>query len=282
MKLNEINIRDPFVLPENGTYYMYGTRGETAWTKAYGLDVYTSRDLENWNGPFECFTLPDGFWGEKEIWAPEVHKYNGKYYMFASFFSEARSRATQILKSDSPMGPFLPFTGDAATPVGWTCLDGTFYVSKDNKPYIVFCHEWVQVHDGEINALQLSEDLSGAQGEPFLLLKGSYPDFVEKGKRDYVTDGPFFYRGNSGTLYMLWSTSLNGTYAQLYSKSDNGELDGNWYGHSILSDKDGGHGMIFRDFNFADRFVLHKPNRNPYERPVFFTLIEENGKLKLI
>ena len=25
MKLNEINIRDPFVLVDGGTYYMYGT-----------------------------------------------------------------------------------------------------------------------------------------------------------------------------------------------------------------------------------------------------------------
>ena len=31
MKFCDINIRDPFVLVENGRYYLYGTRGETAW-----------------------------------------------------------------------------------------------------------------------------------------------------------------------------------------------------------------------------------------------------------
>ena len=45
----DINIRDPFVLYEDGTYYMYGTRGSEAWTdKSTGLDVYVSNDLENW------------------------------------------------------------------------------------------------------------------------------------------------------------------------------------------------------------------------------------------
>ena len=31
MKFNEIHIRDPFILPHEGTYYLYGTRGKNAW-----------------------------------------------------------------------------------------------------------------------------------------------------------------------------------------------------------------------------------------------------------
>ena len=34
MKREEINIRDPFVLVDEGKYYLYGTRSETAWTDA--------------------------------------------------------------------------------------------------------------------------------------------------------------------------------------------------------------------------------------------------------
>ena len=41
----EINIRDPFVLLDNGVYYLYGTRGATCWGKASGFDVYFSGDL---------------------------------------------------------------------------------------------------------------------------------------------------------------------------------------------------------------------------------------------
>ena len=41
MKSNEINIRDPYILPYDGKYYLYGTRSETAFVgQAYGFDVY--------------------------------------------------------------------------------------------------------------------------------------------------------------------------------------------------------------------------------------------------
>ena len=66
MTFKEINIRDPFVLPFDGKYYLYGTRGETAWTTAQGLDVYVSDDLENWSEAHECFSVPKGFWANKE------------------------------------------------------------------------------------------------------------------------------------------------------------------------------------------------------------------------
>lgn len=66
-KTSEINIRDPFVLPWDGKYYLYGTRGETCWGLA----------------------------------------------------------------------------------------DGT--------PYLVFCHEWLQVKDGEMCAMPLTPDLTAAR-----------------------------------------------------------------------------------------------------------------------
>ena len=53
MKLTDINIRDPYIMPYDGKYYLYGTRSETAFVgQAYGFDVYVSDDLENWEGPF--------------------------------------------------------------------------------------------------------------------------------------------------------------------------------------------------------------------------------------
>lgn len=282
MTFKDINIRDPFVLPYEGKYYLYGTRGETVWTKAYGLDVYVSDDLETWSEPHECFSVPKNFWGEKNIWAPEVYYYNGGFYMFVSFYSEKRSRATQILKSDSPMGPFLPFTDDAITPVGWTCLDGTFYVDKNGDPYIVFCREWVQVTDGEIHAMKLTKDLTAADGEPILLFKASQPEWAEKNKDNYVTDGPFMYRTKEGRLLMIWSTFTEKGYTQAVAYSDNGEIDGNWMHEKPLFDDNGGHGMIFDDFNGNKYLILHSPNENPYERPVLIKITEENGTLKIV
>lgn len=281
MTFKDINIRDPFVLKYEGKYYLYGTRGETAWTSALGLDVYVSDDLENWSEPHECFSLPENFWANKEIWAPEVHIYNDTFYMFVSLRSDERLRGTQILKSDSPLGPFLPFTDDAITPSEWMCLDGTFYVDKNGDPYIVFCHEWVQITDGEICAMKLSKDLSKPVGEPKILFKASDPYWADKTRDKFITDGPFMYRTECGRLLMIWSTFTSTGYVQAIASSDNGDIDGNWSHEELLFEKDGGHGMIFDDYNGVKHLILHSPNKNPLERPVLFELKEENGNLRL-
>ena len=281
MKFCDINIRDPFVLVDNDKYYLYGTRGKTAWTSAEGLDVYISDDLENWSEAIECFSVPEGFWADKEIWAPEVHKYKGAYYMFVSLRSDTRNRATQILKSDTPEGPFLPFTNGPVTPEEWLCLDGTFYVDEDGKPYIVFCHEWVQVTDGEIHAMPLTADLSAPAGEPILLFKASEPFWADKSRDKFITDGPFIYKTKSGRLLMIWSTFTPSGYTQAVAVSENGKIDGKWTHEKPLFDKDGGHGMIFEDLNGRKYLILHSPNENPLERPVLIEVEEKDDMLIL-
>lgn len=279
MKFCDINIRDPFVLVENGKYYLYGTRGETAWTSASGLDVYVSTDLDNWSEAKECFSVPEDFWADKEIWAPEVHKYNGMFYMFVSLRSDSRNRATQILRSDSPEGPFLPFTDGPVTPEEWMCLDGTFYVDKKGRPYIIFCHEWVQVTDGEIHAMPLTDDLSAPAGEPILLFRASEPFWADKSRDKFITDGPFVYKTESGRLLIIWSTFTQSGYVQAVASSDNGDIDGKWSHEELLFEKDGGHGMIFEDLDGVRHLILHSPNENPLERPVMFTVEEADDKL---
>ena len=282
MKFSDIHIRDPFILPFDGKYYLYGTRGETSWKIACGLDVYVSTDLENWSEAKECFSVPDGFWADREIWAPEVHYYNGKFNMFVSLRSDSRLRGTQILQSDSPEGPFVPTSNDAITPRDWQCLDGTLYIDKNGDPYIVFCHEWVQVKDGEMCAMKLSADLSSPAGEPFVLFKASEPFWADKSRKDFITDGPFMYRTQGGKLLMIWSSINEKGYVQAVSSSDNGEIDGNWRHEELLFDENGGHGMIFEDYSGSLHLILHSPNNHPLERPVLFDLTEENDCLHII
>ena len=46
-------------------------------------------------------------------------------------------RATQILASESPEGPFKPFANKPHTSENWMSLDGTFWV-EDGVPYMIF------------------------------------------------------------------------------------------------------------------------------------------------
>lgn len=273
MKLNEINIRDPFILPYEGKYYMYGTRAKNTWasnTQKNGFDVYVSTDLINWSEPVSIFEGSDAFWGKYNFWAPEVHYYKGKFYLFASFKSDTVHRGTAILISDTPDGVFTEHSNGAITPSNWECLDGTLYLEGET-PYMVFCHEWTQIKDGEMCAVKLSSDLKEAVGEPFTLFKASTPPWaydIRNGEGCYVTDGPFLMNVEN-ELICIWSSFSKGEYVEAIARSDNGKIDGNWaIDKKLLFEKDGGHGMVFTDFSGNLNFVYHTPNDTPNERPV--------------
>jgi arabinan endo-1,5-alpha-L-arabinosidase len=176
LKTTDIHIRDPFVLPilAEKKYYLYGTNGPECWTNsATRIDYFTNGDLQDWDGPYPAFRPPANFWADRNFWAPEVHAYRGRYYMLASFKAEGVCRGTQVLAADSSQGPFLPISDGPVTPRDWECLDGTLFVDADGYPWMVFCHEWVQVGDGEICAVRLSDDLASAMEPPRLLFQAS-------------------------------------------------------------------------------------------------------------
>ena len=285
MKRTDINIRDPFMLVHEGAYYLYGTRGETCWGPADGFDVYVSRDLENWDGPFVCFHNDGSFWADRNYWAPEVYFYQGAFYMFASFKHPDVHRGTAILRAESPMGPFVPHSDGCVTPKDWECLDGTLYISKAGKPYMVFCHEWVQAGDGEVNAIPLTDDLRAAAGEPRLLFHASDAQWCQvkhhsSGVSGCVTDGPFMWRTADGTLLCLWASFSEGGYTEAVAVSDNGEIDGHFTQVEPLFMDDGGHGMVFRGLDGQLYLTLHSPNAHLEERPFFHPIADVGGRLK--
>ena len=88
MKRQDINIRDPYVLVHEGFYYLYGTRSDTAWSRADGFDCYVSRDLSEFDGPFEIFHRPEGFFADRYFWAPECYAHDGAFYLVTTFGAE--------------------------------------------------------------------------------------------------------------------------------------------------------------------------------------------------
>ena len=272
-KKEEIRIRDPFIYTdkENGCYYMYGTTGILPGTlrSLPNFSCYKTYDFENFEGPFTLFET-DGtdFWADRDFWAAEMHVYNGKYYLFGSCKAENKCRGTQIFVSDAPNGQFKPLTEEPVTPRDWECLDGTLYV-ENGQPYMVFCHEWVQIKNGEIWAVPLSDDLSKAIGEPKMLFRASdHPDVSElhAGRGTYVTDGPFLW-SEDGKVKMIWSSFYKGRYLVLEAEADS--LLGEWRHGGSRFDFDGGHAMIFTTLDGKRMISLHKPNKANFERAFF-------------
>jgi GH43 family beta-xylosidase len=276
MKKEEINIRDPFVVYEKGKYYLYGTRGRSFGSRTGGFDVYVSENLKDWSEPAECFDSEKYGLNKDVNWAPEVHKYKGKYYMFATFTQENGLRGTYSLCSDSLTGPFRPHSKGALTPNDWECLDGTLYVDEVGIPYLIFCHEHTQILDGTICYARLSENLDVLDGEVVTLFCASSFEMVTPIKGNhFVTDGPFMYRSKTEELFMIWSSFVKGQYAEFVVKFKNGKL-GTEFEHMLpLLDDDGGHGMIFTDSK-QTYFTYHTPNKTLLEHPKF-CLIEDSG-----
>lgn len=274
MKREEIRIRDPFIWTdkENQCYYMYGTTACVKDGLAAGAEFscYRTRDLENFEGPFRLFDS-DGksFWADRDFWSPEMHVYNGKYYLFGSCKAQGKRRGTQIFVCDTPNGRFEPLSEKPVTPPDWECLDGTLYV-EDGKPYMVFCHEWVQVKDGEIWAIPLTDDLKAPAGDPKMLFKASdNPNVTElfEGTGNYVTDGPFLWN-EDGRVKMIWSSFYRGRYLVLEAEADS--LLGEWRHGESKFDFDGGHAMLFNTLDGKRMIALHSPNTINLERAHFY------------
>lgn len=303
--ISDINIRDPFILPvpDKGVYYMYctSTVNDSNGRERGGVAVYKSKDLKNWEGPVQVCTIPDNNLLTGPIWAPEVHCFDGKYYLFATInsdvewrkadpgFAKFLFRGTQIFHADSPEGPFEAFSPRTHTPYDWMALDGTLWV-ENGKPYMIFCHEWVQMSDGTMDIVALEDDLSAPKGLPMRLFNASAAPWAQPICNDrnnnpcYVTDGCFLYRTKTGKLLMIWSSFTNGNnYAIGIAESTTGSVLGPWrQQEQPLFMKNGGHGMIFKRFDGQPCVVLHQPNSpGGAERAKIFEIEDLGSTLKI-
>lgn len=306
IKTEDIRIRDPYIYadPKSKKYYMYaqmdnrlGGRGDDS--KPKGVEVYVSADLKNWEQPQTVLLLPDKFWARNMVWAPEMHEYKGKYYLFVTLTSSDlhhnmtkpkgaknwpafHKRGTQIFVADSPAGPFKAFNNKPHTPENWMALDGTLYVEKD-RPYMIFCHEWVEIVDGSMDYVQLSPDLAKPVGKPKLMFHASEAKWSTS-KTNKVTDGCFMYTTKTGKLLMIWSSFGTKGYAIGIAESKSGKLKGPWIQQEdLLFKENGGHGMLFRTFEGKLMLALHQPNSpRDMERLKLFELEDTGNSLKLI
>ncbi len=288
VKRTDLRARDGCVYPDPAThsYLLYfasrGPNGRAA------VAAYTSKDLETWTGPTTVFERPAEWWADRGLWAPEMHSYQGKFYLFLTFDSTHQfpeqwrdwlprvKRGSQVLVADSPMGPFVPFANKPTLPEDMMTLDGTLWV-ENGVPYMVFCHEWVQIKDGTVEMVRLKDDLSATVGEPVRLFHGSDAPWSKKSEQYgcHVTDGPWLHRTKSGKLLLLWSSGSERGYAVGVATSSSGKLAGPWVqAPRALFDADGGHPMLFRRFDGQLMLALHQPNKTPHEREVFLELEE--------
>jgi Glycosyl hydrolases family 43 len=294
--LDSIRLSDPFILADKKTsaYYMTGTGGM----------LWKSSDLEKWTGPFKVVQTDSTSWmGAKPmIWAAELHAYKNRYYYFATFTNKnikidtvkgnvIERRACHVLVSDKPGGPYMPMKDSTYLPANKPTLDATLWIDKDEKPYMLYCWEWLQNWNGTIEKIELKPDFSGTIGEGGILFRASDAPWSrekdEQGndKPNRVTDGPFVFKTQTGKLGMLWTSWIFDVYTQGVAYSASGTLNGPWIQEAVpITPPNFGHGMLFRTFEGKLLMAMHshKNENGRYIRiPHLFEVDDSGDKIIL-
>lgn len=204
---------DPTVFQDNGTYYMYGTNNNPN-VKGEGFAVYTSTDMQKWEGPAGAhdgfaFKKGDGY-GSTGFWAPQVFKHNNKYYM-----AYTANEQIAIAVADNPVGPFtnagnpLPSTGKQIDP---------FVFFDNGKVYLYH----VRLDNGNrIFVAEMEDDLSAIKpGTLTECVHATQPWENTENVSWTVTEGPTVLK-NGSLYYLIYSANdfRNKDYAVGYATS---------------------------------------------------------------
>jgi beta-xylosidase len=270
-----IFIADPFVLLNDGTYYLYGT------SAGDGFKYWTSENLTVWEEKGYAFRKTSNSWGKGSFWAPEVIKYDNKFYMVYSASGETmygKGLRLCLAVSESPAGPFT----DIHAPMfdlGFSCIDGHIFVDTDNKPYLYYemvgavGEHWNNKGYlwGMVMGVELSADLSRPLHEQKLCL---YPDQQWEGPRSMKArsnEGMTVFK-NKGVYYMTYSGNhyADPNYGVGYAVSDSPL--GMWVKYennpilksdTTISISGPGHNSIIKSPDNKEWFIVYHSHANP-------------------
>ena len=252
-QMDTIQLADPTIFYDKGTYYLYGTGNPD------GFLVYTSANLTNWQLQQRNALLKGDCYGTKGFWAPQVFKHNGKYYM-----AYTANEHIAIAESDSPLGPFtqqihkpIAEGGKQIDPFVFKDTDGTLYL------YHVRLQEGNRIYVARLNA-----ELNGIDESTAIECLHAEEGWENTANAKWpVSEGPTVIK--IGALYYLVYSAndfRNISYAVGYAVAPS--PTGPWTKFSanpILSrantGKSGtGHGDIFKAKNGKFYYVFHTHN----------------------
>ena len=181
---------DPHVMYKDGFYYGCHTTGRD-------VRIYKSATLQN---IFK--TVPKSIWGGKpNIWAPEIHYLNGKWYVYVCYNSGNFWMVTVVLEGDSqdPQGNYT--LKSELTAIG-TAIDASVWQDPSNGQIYLAYSKMDGASGQEIWMTKMSNPYT-VDGKPVRL---SYPMYDWEQQSGKVNEGPaFLLHGNK--LHIVYSAS---------------------------------------------------------------------------
>lgn len=266
--IDTMDMVNPFICLDRNTltYYMTGDGGY----------VWTSKNLRLWTGPYNVLQYDSLMQQERtaKITAPEIHKYNDKYYYTATFTSDNEvvdtvagvkipRRTCHIFVSDSLQGPYTPVKApQPLLNIKNAAMGGTFITDEYGWGFLIYSHDWRQCGDGTTQIIMMTRDLAEQIGDPYVMFCASQNPWSSDndGNVSPVMDGAFLFDTEGLELGILFVTEKNGVSALgvAYSEKNHG-LNGPWHiePQPMLV---GGYGqaMLFNDYDGSLVMALHK------------------------
>lgn len=251
-----IYLADPTIFYEDGTYYLYGTGGDSN----YGFQVYTSKDLRKWEGPAgasDGYALRKGdSFGTKGFWAPQVFRYKGKYYM-----AYTANEFIAIASADSPLGPFRQ-DKIAKLPAETKQIDPYVFFDEDGKIYLYHVR---LLNGNRLFVAELNDTFTAIKDSTLKECISAVDEWENTHHSEWpVSEGPTILK-KEGVYYFFYSANdfRNIDYAVGYATSLSPY--GPWKKHegnpiihrNILKHNGTGHGDIFKDKKGELRYVFH-------------------------
>ncbi len=206
--LDITSIGDPFILPAEGKYYLFATKGDTKF------EGYFTETLAEWSRIDKFTAMQRAPFGAIKHWAPEAYYYNGRYTLLFSCVKsgnpEDYHHVLGIAFSDTPQGPYI-CPGEPLLDLGYSTIDASLFVDDDGTPYLFYSRDCSQNivngrKESHTYGVQLSSDLLAIVDEPVLLIQPSQ-------EWEMCSENPLWNEGgivrrHNGTYYLYYSANL--------------------------------------------------------------------------
>ncbi len=230
---------DPMIYYENGVYYLFATFGSG------GIKYYSSSDLIDWSDNGYVIDKKNFNNGSQKsfnaFWAPELFKYNNKYYLIYSGGTTSNWNIQLYLAvSDKISSGWQYYSMIPLNKYAKLNIDGTVLIENGNV--------YLYYHAGnDLYAVQLSKDLKSIIGSPQTILYAKQSWATHS--KPPLNEGPSIFKYN-GKYYLMYSA--NDYYTKWYgvgyatSSSPLGPFTDQTLNTPLLTSNDGpGHNSLF-------------------------------------
>lgn len=243
----DLRVHDPAMIKDGNTYYVYST--------GMGIPFKTSKDMIHWKNAGRVFTkktTPKWFTKDipeqkGDVWAPDIHYYKGKYYLYyavsawMNFNSSIGLATNTTLDPNNPaykwvdQGQVISYKNGGK---GVNVIDPNVFIDKDGKVWLVYGSYKAGVRLTQLNPknglLQNNPPkiikLTNGLGEGSFIIKGPkyYYLFVSRGRccaglkstyqvvmgRATKIEGPYLNKKGESMLDNKYSLFLAGDYQE--------------------------------------------------------------------